>query len=594
MKSGLLSLLSLTIASAVGQSTYFKDIAVFDGREYVTKTCVLIEAGRIKAIDPRLTAPTGSTIVVGEGKTLLPGLIDAHCHSWFPLHLKQAAEFGVTTSLDMMTQPAFVRQMKQSQKKQRADGLSDLFAAGAAVTVKDGHGTEYGFVVPVLSSAEDAQAFVDERIAEGSDYIKIIYDDGRAFGVDFKTLTKEMLAATIKATHKRGKLAVAHIGDKDSAREAIELGVDALMHLFADDEVDDELLRLMVEKKVRVVPTMAVLRGIMTDGDIDRLLADKHLQQMLTTGDEAVLRRGFPRRERPSKYDIAVTNVRKMNTAGIPILVGTDAANPGTAHGVSVHHELQLLVECGLSPLEAMRGATSLTADLFRLNQRGRIAPGFHADLLLVHGNPTKDITATRAIEGVWKAGVPVDLTMRRENAKRSRSRKPKSGKGGRIIADFDKKSVRTNFGAGIQESTDKLFGGTSTVKYVAVEGGANQTAGCLKITGDVQEKQPAYSGIMFYPADQPMQPADVSSHPVVSFEAKGDPATFSVMLFTRKRGFTPSIRTFKAKTEWARFRFPLEDFDGSDGSDVLGIFIGSTQAGKFELSVDELKLLAK
>ncbi len=594
MKPYILPLLLISVASAADQ-TFFKDIAVFDGQNYQPRTCVLIESGRIKAIAPNLQAPDGSTIVKGDGHTLLPGLMDAHVHAWFPLHLKQAAEFGVTTSFDMMTQPAFVRQIKQSQKKNRADGLSDLFAAGAAVTVKGGHGTEYGFVVPVLDSADNAQPFIDERLAEGSDYIKLIYDDGKSFGVNFPTLGKDMLGASIQAAHKRGKLAVVHIGDMESARDAIELGADALMHLFADQVADDALIQLMVQKKVRVVPTMAVLKGVMTDGDIDRLVADKNLTQLLTKGDQAALRRQFPRRKgMASKYETAMANVTKMHKAGIPILVGTDSANPGTSHGMSVHHELQLLVECGLTPTNALRGATSKTADLFRLKDRGRIAPGQHADLLLVRGNPTKDITATRAIVGVWKAGAVVDLDARRDKVKNEKSDKSAASMGERLIANFDKKTLTTGFGAGIQESTDKLFGGSSTVKYVPVDGGANKSAGALKITGNVREQQPAYSGIIFYPADQLMQPADLSKLPTISFEAKGDDADFNVMVFTQKRGFTPSTKSFRAKPEWNRFTFPLSDFDGSDGSDVLGIFIGSSRPGKFELLVDELKMISK
>lgn len=88
------------------------------------------------------------------------------------------------------------------------------------------------------------------------------------------------------------------------------------------------------------------------------------------------------------------------------------------------------------------------------------------------------------------------------------------------------------------------------------------------------------------------MQPADLSGNPVISFYAKGDAAEFQVMLFTRKRGFTPSMKTFKAKADWQQFTFDMKDFDDSDGSDVIGIYIGSGRAGKFELQLDELKLL--
>src|SRR5437764_1217104 len=94
---------------------------------------------------------------------------------------------------------------------------------------------------------------------------------------------------------------------------------------------------------------------------------------------------------------------------GVPILTGTDAGNPGTAPGASLHGELEYLVEAGLTPFQALVTATSATATAFRLPDRGRIAPGLRADLVLVNGDPTGDIRATRDIHEIWKAGVPLD-----------------------------------------------------------------------------------------------------------------------------------------------------------------------------------------
>src|SRR6202043_2721257 len=96
------------------------------------------------------------------------------------------------------------------------------------------HGTEYGISVPTLSSPGEAQAWVDARIAEGSDYIKIVYDDASTYGGHRPTLSKETMKAVIDAAHKRGKLAVVHIGSQQEAHEAIEAGADGLAHLFSD------------------------------------------------------------------------------------------------------------------------------------------------------------------------------------------------------------------------------------------------------------------------------------------------------------------------------------------------------------------------
>jgi imidazolonepropionase-like amidohydrolase len=105
-----------------------------------------------------------------------------------------------------------------------------------------------------------------------------------------------------------------------------------------------------------------------------------------------------------------------MYRAGVPILAGTDAnAAAGVPaairHGVSLHHELELLVEAGLSPLDALRGATSRPAHYFGLADRGLIEPGRRADLVLIDGNPLQDITATRSIRRIWCGGSEVTPT---------------------------------------------------------------------------------------------------------------------------------------------------------------------------------------
>src|SRR5690606_33101637 len=102
-------------------------------------------------------------------------------------------------------------------------------------------------------------------------------------------------------------------------------------------------------------------------------------------------------------------NVAALHAAGITVLAGTDAGNPGTAHGASLHGELALLVRAGLTPEQALRAATSAPADAFGLTDRGRIAVGQRADLVLVDGDPLSDITATRQIVRLWKNGVAVD-----------------------------------------------------------------------------------------------------------------------------------------------------------------------------------------
>lgn len=118
----------------------------------------------------------------------------------------------------------------------------------------------------------------------------------------------------------------------------------------------------------------------------------------------------FPGAEsRRAHWPVLLQNVRKLHAAGLPLLAGSDAGNPGTAHGPSLHHELAMLVEAGLSPLEALRSATSVPARHFDIAERGCLTAGCRADLLLIDGNPLEDIRHTVRIDAVWKNGKPVN-----------------------------------------------------------------------------------------------------------------------------------------------------------------------------------------
>jgi adenine deaminase len=135
-----------------------------------------------------------------------------------------------------------------------------------------------------------------------------------------------------------------------------------------------------------------------------------------------MLRAGFPgARAAPEALKIPSATVTALKAAGVRILAGTDCSNPGTAHGASLHRELALLVAAGLKPIDALAAATSVTADAFGLTDRGRIAPGRRADLVLVDGDPTTEIGATRKIAGVWKQGHSIDRAAYRAEIQRQR-----------------------------------------------------------------------------------------------------------------------------------------------------------------------------
>lgn len=384
------------------------NVRVFDGTSLIPKAVVVVRKGKIEAVGPQAAVPQGAAVVDGAGGTLMPGFIDAHTHA-FTEQLRRALVFGVTTELDMFTDPAFAR---SARAEQAAPGgvtdRADLFSAGSLATVPNGHGTEYGLPAPPVTRPEDAQTWVDARIAEGSDYIKIVEETGATFNLKIPTLDPPTIAALIRAAHKRGKLAVVHISSQVSALRAIESGADGLVHLFADSPPDDGFIHSAARHKAFVIPTLTVLQSTTASGMASGkgLLTDPRLKDYLTPGEAANLSQ-WAQGNGELKY--AFETVRRLRDAGVPILAGTDAPNPGTAHGVSIHREMELLVEAGLTPQQALAAATSVPARAFRLDDRGRIAPGLRADLVLVGGDPLKDVTETRSIVRIWKGGKAVE-----------------------------------------------------------------------------------------------------------------------------------------------------------------------------------------
>lgn len=596
--------LLLVVGAAWSQSSTHKaklndfvirNVRIFDGSHVIQKGDVWVEHGLIKAVAAKVNAPSGVPAVDGTGQTLLPGLIDAHVHTWSDAP-RQALVFGVTTELDMFTDYKYAAKIRKEQAEDKDLDYADLRSAGTLVTAPKGHGTEYGIPIPTISSPDEAQAFVDARIAEGSDYIKIIYDDGKAYGINVPTISKETMAAVVAAAHKRGKLAVAHIGSLQGARDAIAAGVDGLAHLFIDAYPDPEFAAFAAQHHVFVVPTLSVLASISGVAAGKSIADDPRLQTFLTPDAIANLNRMFLRKSGSFVYP--QETIRQLKAHHVPVLAGTDAPNPGTTHGASLHGELELLVGSGLTPVEALTAATSGPAAAFHLPDRGQIAPGKRADLLLVKGDPTTDIKATRDIVSVWKLGVEDDRSSYRaevEQAKQAAAAQKQApaplGSESGVISDFDDGTSNAKFGSGWQVSTDSYMGGKSTAQMHVVEGGAEGSKGALQIDGEVMQNSVMWAGAMFFPGPTPMAPVNLSNKKSISFWTKGDGATYAVMVYAQSNGYIPARQAFVAAPEWKKVTMPLSAFN-TDGHDLMGIFFGAASApGHFTFMIDNVRL---
>ncbi|GFG12712.1 adenine deaminase 2 [Aspergillus udagawae] len=332
--------------------TVINNVHVFDGNKFSSPTSLVIVGGLIS----NAPAAGAYNVVDGAGGYLIPGLIDSHCHITDCSYLTTMRQYGITTALDMGTYPY------SALSACKAQGVTDIRGSGAAATV---NGT----------ATSHAPGFPTDSFRT----IKVFLD---TLGPDESTV-----AAIVTAAHEQNKLVISHATDHAAYAIAEAAGVDIPCHAPLDKPLDaSDTAALLLSKSV-VVPTLIMMQSV-------------------TNNTGAPL----------SVYNNAAkASVTAMHEASVPILAGSDAnaspfvpANP--PFGDSLHDELELLVAAGLSPVEALRGATSTAASTFRLHDRGAIRTGLRADLVLLRADPTVDIRNTRAIDKVWVEGVQAEL----------------------------------------------------------------------------------------------------------------------------------------------------------------------------------------
>lgn len=348
-------------------SSVLRDVRVFRDGRFGDPEDVVIEGA---VIGTEAEAP--DSLVVESGGWLIPGLIDAHVHIIGQETLAIFASFGVTTVLDMANPISLTTPLRGIA------GVADLRAVGVAATHPQSAHAKRMQARPILLVADpsEADAWVAARVDEGADYIKIV--------IDLPGFNQDTVDALVARAHAYGRKVVAHASRMDAVTMAQRAGVDILTHAPLDRPIEAQQAAELVAAGAVIVPTLTMMRGLV----------------------EGLKAAGVP----GPVYEPARASVAAFHDAGMPIIVGTDAnAVPFTPSsppfGESLHQELGLLVDAGLSPAEALAAATSTSADHFGLHDRGSVKPGLRADLVLLDADPTVDIGATRSIRGVWIAG---------------------------------------------------------------------------------------------------------------------------------------------------------------------------------------------
>lgn len=383
-----------TVWDGTGGPARMADILVVDGR--------IVEVGH-----PSI--PSHATVYDYSGKWIIPGLVEAHAHVsgyWAPDHVSDPTErlveelglyarYGVTTVSSLGDEPPSVRQLRDDQDTPVLDRARVTFA-GPVITA----------VTP-----EEAGAAVAENAGADVDWMKIRVDD------NLGTTTKmpwEAVQAVLDATHERGLRLATHLFYLDDAKRLLRMGTDLVAHSIRDAEVDDEVIGLLKETGTCYVPTLT--REVSTfvysdrpeffddpffqegakESEIVRVSEPAFMQAMRESTAAALYREGLSQ---------AQVNLKRLSDAGIPIAFGTDAGPAGRFPGYFEHMELELMVEAGLTPEQALASATRVAASCLEMPDVGTLEAGKWADLLVLGSNPLEDISATKTLEKVFIAG---------------------------------------------------------------------------------------------------------------------------------------------------------------------------------------------
>lgn len=365
---GTPSLGTLALRGTCRPKVAIYNVRVFDGEKVLPPSTVVIDGHLIGA------DPAGATQHMdAENAVLLPGFIDSHTHPGSVTDLESLTKYGVTTAYQLA---CFTPQ--QCPSLQGYDGLVDMFYASAPAAAP---GSQHGQMVLnqtgnadlLVRGVNDTARWIEEQVSWEPDFFKII--------IQTPGLSQDTLNSLVSKAHTAGRKAISHAADFASHRQAILSSTDQIHHTPLDVAIDESLAQDALARGQIVVPTLSVMKAF----------------------SELELRPG-----RIGNYTAARESVRIYNDMGVPILAGTDANNEIAAvipFGESMHSELQLLVEAGMSNLDALRAATFLPALYWGLEDRGVVEPGKRADLILVDGDPLLDIKVTRNIKKVWVGG---------------------------------------------------------------------------------------------------------------------------------------------------------------------------------------------
>lgn len=425
----------LASASAMAQPaaapTVLQNVRIIDGQggAPIENGSIVIRAGRIEAVQaPGARAPDGARVVDLRGKTVMPALIAGHAHLGITngvksgaaeiteanvtRQLQKYARHGVGTVAVFGTDHDFIYRM-------RAHQAAGKLALPTIVTAGHGFGVPHG--APPIAMGMDqvyrpttiaaVRRDFEKLAAQQPDLVKIWVDD---FG-DSKTnkMDPTLYREVIAQAHQRGLKVVAHVYYLEDAKRLARDGVDLFGHSVRDQPVDAELIALMKAKNIGYIPTLQLDEAFFVYADQPDWMRAPFFRDALDPGVGEWLASPAYKVKQVSKKDLAnaKANVLALHRAGIRIGMGTDSgATIARIQGFAEHRELELLTEAGLTPMQALQAATSGNAAILGIErERGTLAAGQQADILVLDANPLDDIRNTRKIHALWLRGMPIE-----------------------------------------------------------------------------------------------------------------------------------------------------------------------------------------
>ncbi len=402
-----------------------------DGRAPIDNSTVLVENDTVTRVGRKgkIQLPRGAVRVDLTGKTVMPGIVLLHGHVGYLKgvtfaaanytrenlidHLNRYLYYGVVAMMSTGTDPGDLPYQLRNDPHPGA-----LFrTAGRGLSAPDASTGNLAMraVAYGVTTEDEARKDVRELAARKPDFIKIWVDDRNGA---VKKLSPPLYRAMIDEAHRHKLRVMAHVYYLTDAHALVEAGVDGFLHLVRDAEMDDALVKMMTDRHVFVTPNLSTSEaGTNTRKPAwldDPLLAETATSEMIKKAADVYAARGArgaggAAPPAASSYAKQQRSLAKLNAAGVSIALGDDTGIENTFFGYGEHHELELMVAAGMTPMQAIVAATRTPAELLHLDRFGMVAPGKSADFIVLDANPIENIANTRTIAKVYQRGKEID-----------------------------------------------------------------------------------------------------------------------------------------------------------------------------------------